>query len=98
MGKSSLLLRNISIMALVVSTGAAVSSATASGQDIYVAANGNGPHTTTIGEYTTSGAVVNAPLISGLNGVGSIAVSGSDLYIFNENIDTISEYTTSGAA
>ena len=75
----------------------ALSSAAGRGQDMYVAANGNGPNSTTIGEYTTSGSTVNASLISGLNSVGSIALSGSDLFVVNENADTISEYTTSGA-
>jgi hypothetical protein len=53
----------------------------------------------TIGEYTTSGAVVNASLVSGsgLADPGGIAVSGSDLFVANWNTGTISEYTTSGA-
>ena len=34
-----------------------------------------------IGEYTTSGATVNASLISGLNNPQGIAVSGSDLFV-----------------
>ena len=54
------LLRNISIVALVLSVGATVSSATVRGQSIYVG-NG-GSHT--VGEYTASGEVVNASLIS----------------------------------
>ena len=37
----------------------------------------------TIGEYTTSGATVNAALISGLNDPHGIAVSGSDLFVTN---------------
>ena len=57
------MLRTISIVALVLSVGAALSSATARGQDIYVTNDGHG----TIGEYTTSGAVVNASLVSGLS-------------------------------
>ena len=35
----------------------------------------------TIGEYTTSGAVVNASLVSGLDDPGAIAVSGGDLFV-----------------
>jgi hypothetical protein len=57
----------------------------------------------TIGEYTTSGAVVNASLVSGLNEPYGIAVSGSDLFVVNVNYSnqnpsdgTIGEYTTSG--
>ncbi|HEX4146302.1 MAG TPA: PEP-CTERM sorting domain-containing protein [Pirellulales bacterium] len=70
-----------------------------SGGDIFV---DFGP---TIGEWTTSGAVVNASLITGLGvTVASIAVSGSDIFITNTPYglqpptgDYISEYTTSGA-
>jgi hypothetical protein len=50
----------------------------------------------TIGEYTTAGAVVNASLISGLNGPEFIAVSGSDLFVANSVRGTVGEYTTSG--
>jgi hypothetical protein len=62
-----------------------------------------------IGEYTTSGATVNASLISlgsggqatspgaGLAVAGSdLALSGSDLFVVDQ-MDTIGEYTTSGA-
>jgi len=91
--------RNISIMALVVSVGAALSSAIARGGNIYVVNNVNG----TIGEYTTSGATVNASLVSGLNYPTGIAVSGSNLFVTNYYDNTlgesnsIGEYTTSGA-
>jgi hypothetical protein len=59
---------------------------------------------TTLGEYTTSGATVNAALITGLANPDFVAVSGSYLFI-SENIGTlgdstnssyIDEYTTSG--
>ena len=63
------------------------------GRDIYVANYGTG----TIGEYTTSGAVVNASLVSGLNDPNGIAVSGSNLFVANYGNGTIGEYTTSGA-
>ena len=58
--------------------------------------------TTTIGEYTTSGATVNAALISGLNVAHGVAVSGSNLFVANNGsgnpgTGTIGEYTTSGA-
>ena len=39
----------------------------------------------TIGEYTTSGATVNASLVSGLNYPYGIAVSGSNLFVTNYN-------------
>ncbi len=51
----------------------------------------------TVGEYTTSGATVNASLISGLNNPQGMAVSGSDLFVTNIGADTIGEYTTTGA-
>jgi hypothetical protein len=64
-----------------------------SGSDLFVANySGN-----TIGEYTTSGATVNASLVSGLNGPWGIAVSGSDLFVTSASDGTIGEYTTSGA-
>ncbi len=75
--------------------GAALSSATARGGNIYVTANVAGG---TIGEYNaTTGAVVNAALVSGLNVPTGIAVFGSDLFVANQNSGTIGEYTTDGA-
>src|ERR1017187_1279308 len=66
---------------------------TARGQDIFVANVASG----TIGEYTTSGATVNASLVSGLSNPSGIAVSGSDLFVANQGSGTIGEYTTTGA-
>jgi hypothetical protein len=64
------------------------------GDTIFVANNNDG----TIGAYTTSGATVNAALISGLPAPVGIAVSGSDLFVANlAGGGTIGEYTTSGA-
>ncbi len=84
----------ISFSALGISAGAAVLPGTASGQ-IFVA-SGN-----TIGEYTTSGATINASLIPGLSFPMAIAISGSDLFVarsgYEGNTTTIGEYTTSGA-
>ena len=51
----------------------------------------------TIGEYTTSGAVVNASLVSGLNYPTRVVVSGSDLFVLEDGNSTIGEYTMSGA-
>jgi len=56
----------------------------------------------TIGKYTTSGATVNAALVSGLNDPFGIAVSGGHLFVTNQgggtNNGTIGEYdATSGA-
>jgi hypothetical protein len=74
--------------------GLALFSSLVRAQDtILVANNGSG----TIGAYTTSGATINASLISGLNGPESIAVSGPYLFIANTNTETIGQYTTSGA-
>ncbi len=86
-------LRKISTTALVLAVGAALASATAHGQLIFVANSNNN----TVGEYTTSGAVVNAFLVSGLSDPYGIAVSGSDLFVTNQNTGTVGEYTTSGA-
>jgi hypothetical protein len=61
-----------------------------SGEDLFVAFQ-----TGTIGEYTTSGATVNASLVSGLNALSGIAVFGDDVFVTNGSM--ISEYTTSGA-
>src|SRR5271154_5970011 len=70
-----------------------LSSTAARADQVFVANFGGN----TIGEYTTSGATVNASLISGLNSPGGIAVSGSDLFVVNASGTTIGEYTTSGA-
>src|SRR5580704_9505840 len=50
----------------------------------------------TVGAYTTSGATVNASLISGLNLPHWVAVSGSDVFVTSEGSGTLGEYTTSG--
>src|SRR5208337_3220076 len=67
--------------------------AVARGDNIFETNNSAG----TIGEYTTSGATVNASLVSGLNQPAGIAVSGSNLFVANFLGNTIGEYTTSGA-
>ncbi len=50
-----------------------------------------------MGEYTTSGATVNASLITGLDEPEGISVSGSDIFVTNLGSNTVGEYTTSGA-
>jgi hypothetical protein len=61
-------------------------------QGSYVAGSGS------IGEYTTSGATVNAALVSGLNYPRQIAVLGGNLYVTNSLAGTIGEYdATTGA-
>jgi hypothetical protein len=71
--------------------------AVARGDNIFETNNSAG----TIGEYTTSGATVNASLVSGLNQQpAGIAVSGSNLFVENNasgTVGSIGEYTTSGA-
>jgi hypothetical protein len=64
------------------------------GQDIFVT-SGN-----TVGEYdAATGAVVNASLITGLDGPSGLALSGSDLFVANFNSGTIGEYNAiTGAA
>jgi hypothetical protein len=71
---------------------------------IFVAQNGGCPSCTlypggtgTVGEYTTSGATVNALLISNLVSPIGIAVAGSDLFVANNGAEWVGEYTTSGA-
>src|ERR1700736_642626 len=50
-----------------------------------------------VGEYMTSGATLNAALLSGLGYPTGIAVSGGNLFVASLNSGTIGEYTTSGA-
>jgi hypothetical protein len=62
------------------------------GNDIFVPSADNG----TIGEYTLSGQVVNAALITGLDAPEGVAISGNDLYVVNSGSDTVGEYTLKG--
>ena len=79
-----------------VSTGP--SSVAVSGTDIFTITSFNNP--ATFSEYTTSGAPVNV-INTGLNDLRSIAVSGTNIFVTDQNgglgIEEISEYTTSGA-
>jgi hypothetical protein len=63
-----------------------------SGSNLFVVNPGWG----TIGEYTTSGGIVNPSLVSGLYGLTHIAASGSDLFVPLWAGFTVGEYTTSG--
>ena len=66
-----------------------------SGNNLFVL-NGS---TGTIGEYNaTTGATINATLISGLNDPADIAISGNDLFVVNSGAGTIGEYTTAWRA
>jgi hypothetical protein len=61
----------------------------------------NGPYDYTgnaIAEYTTSGVLVNASFITGLNFPEGVALDGKGhLFVVNSGSGTIGEYTTSGA-
>jgi hypothetical protein len=57
------------------------------------------PTSGTISEYTTSGAVVNTALVSGLSAPGGIAVEGNNIFVVEQGATGfVGEYTTSGAA
>ena len=88
------------LVVLITMTTATISfSAVPAAAGLIFVGTGNG----TIGEYTTSGATVNASLITGLSsgvGGGTVALSGSDLFVSSVNGaggGVIGEYTTSGA-
>jgi len=49
-----------------------------------------------ISEYTTSGATVNASLVTGLGEPFGVAVSGGYLYVANFSTGTVGQYTLSG--
>jgi hypothetical protein len=78
-------------------------SIAASGTNLFVAmsgtfgADGFDPASGAVSEYTTSGATVNASLVTGLKETSNITVSGTNLYVANLGDGTIGEYTTSGA-
>jgi hypothetical protein len=69
-----------------------LASPIAHGQNFFVSTQ----FTSTVGEYTTSGAAVNSTLVTGLTDLEGIAVAGSDLFTAYDQT-TIGEYTTSGA-
>jgi hypothetical protein len=50
-----------------------------------------------IGQYTTTGATINAALVTGLSGPEGITVSEGYLFVVNKLAGTIGKYTTSGA-
>jgi hypothetical protein len=68
---------------------------TISGNKIFVAQNQN--HT--IGEYTTTGATVNADLISNVSSPVGIVVTANDIFVANySGTEGIEEFTLSGTA
>ena len=78
---------NSALVSGLITRGIAVS-----GTNLFVANYGSG----IIGEYTTSGATINAALISGLDYPYGIAVSGSNLFVTSKVHGAIGEYTTRG--
>src|SRR5438309_1061021 len=79
--------------ALITGLDPGVPAVAVSGDKLFVVDISNG----TIGEYTISGATVNATLISGLNNPSGIAVFGGNLFLTEEGIfgsatGTIGEY------
>ncbi len=67
------------------------------GNDLFISNESLG----TISEYTTSGTLINAALISGLHNPEMMAISGGHLYVAEYDFGTsngiVGEYTTSGA-
>ena len=55
-------------------------------------------YASTISEYSTSGTLLNASLISGVNDPLDIAINGGNLYIASRGSGTVGEYTESGTA
>jgi hypothetical protein len=70
-----------------------------SGNDLFVGSTANyaGSGAGTIAEYTTSGALVNPSLVSGLNYPYKLAVSGNNLFEADYESGVVNEFTTSGA-
>lgn len=89
----SLLGKLLSVLLGLTAAGALLIAPGSARGQIFVSNFGNG----TVGEYTLSGAPINASFITGLNSPSSIAVSGNDLFVSNYLNGTIGRYTSSGA-
>ncbi|HUA66426.1 MAG TPA: PEP-CTERM sorting domain-containing protein, partial [Alphaproteobacteria bacterium] len=63
-----------------------------SGNDLFIPSYQNN----VIGEYTTSGGVVDASLITGLSSPQGLAILGNDLFVINQGTSSVGEYTLSG--
>jgi autotransporter-associated beta strand protein len=85
--------RSRALFTLFLGATALWATPAAAGQ-IFVESDGDG----TVGEYTTSGATVNASLLSGFNSPNNIAVSGGNLFVTDDGNGRIGEYSTSGVA
>jgi hypothetical protein len=89
----TLVLRNSMVRGLVAASLLMVLARQAHGQIFVANTDAN-----TVGEYTASGATVNAALISGLDYPWAVAADGhGHLFVANYYLGTIGEYTTSGA-
>lgn len=75
----------------LVSTNGPYFGIALSGTDLFCANPGSG----SISEFTTSGATVQSPLISGYP-AARILVSGADLFVTGDWIGGLEEFTTSG--
>jgi len=80
-------------IALAVSAGTSLVPRAARADLIFETNYANG----TVGEYTTSGATVNASLVTGLQGSFGVVTDGSNLYVANFSAGRIGKYTMSGA-
>ena len=82
--------KNIYGITLALTCGLAT---TLKAQDLYISDTGNN----TIGEYTLSGATVNASLITGLSSPSDLAIYGDDLFVVNSGSGTVGEYGLDGS-
>ena len=88
-------IRLIIVSSLTACTALLAMPGTARGQIIYETNSGGN----TIGEYDAStGAAINAALVSGLNLPQDIVVSGGNLWVSNQSGNTIGEYNASTGA
>lgn len=76
------------------------SSVVVSGNNLYVANVINGIGNSTVGKYNaTTGATINASLITGLSGPQGMAFLGNELFVSNSGTGVVGVYdATTGAA
>ncbi len=84
------------LAAVAVTTPLWAMPTTAHGQIFVTNPQYNASHEITVGEYTTSGATVNASLITAVNGPWGIAASGTNLFVANLSSNTIGEFSATG--
>jgi hypothetical protein len=90
--------QNTLVPNLTDNAGGPVVGVAVSGNNLFVLIQGDPLGGGQLGEYNaTTGATVNASLpIGGVDVVGDMVASGTDLFVVNNQADKISEYTTSG--